>query len=119
MSDAYKVIYSPEALDDIRKIYSYIAFELQVPDTALKQVNRIREAIRSLDFMPMRYSIVDWEPWESMQMHKLPVDNYIVFYLVDSNLYTVTIIRIVYGRQDMKATLNLNDNIDMMNGKDR
>lgn len=101
MSDTYQVIYSPEALDDIRKIYSYIAFELQVPDTALNQVNRIRKEVRSLDFMPMRYSIVDWEPWKNMQMHKLLVDNYIVFYLIDSNLYTVTIIRIVYGGQDI------------------
>lgn len=46
MSDTYQVIYSPEALDDIRKIYSYIAFELQVPDTALNQVNRIRKEVR-------------------------------------------------------------------------
>ena len=43
MSDNYQIIYSPEALDDIRKIYSYIAYELQVPDTALNQVNRIRK----------------------------------------------------------------------------
>ena len=35
MSDGYKVIYSPAAFDDIRKIYSYIEFELQVPDTTL------------------------------------------------------------------------------------
>ena len=34
MSDSYKVIYSPEALDDIRNIYSQIAFELKVPGTA-------------------------------------------------------------------------------------
>jgi toxin ParE1/3/4 len=106
MSETYKVIYSPEALDDIRKIYSYIAFELQVPDTALNQINRIRKEVRSLDFMPMRYSVVDWEPWKSMQMHKFPVDNYIVFYLVDSNLYTVTIIRIVYGKQDIEGNVN-------------
>ena len=105
MSDTYQVIYSPEALDDIRKIYSYIAYELQVPDTALNQVNRIRKEIRSLDFMPMRYSNLDWEPWKSMQMHKVPVDNYIVFYLVDSNLYTVTIIRIVYGGQDIDGNI--------------
>lgn len=64
MSDTYQVVYSSEALNDIRKIYSYIAYELQVPDTALNQVNRIRKEIRSLDFMPMRYSIVDWEPWK-------------------------------------------------------
>jgi plasmid stabilization system protein ParE len=40
-----------------------------------------------------------------MQMHKLPVGNYIIFYLVDSNLYTVTIIRIVYGRQDIEGSI--------------
>ncbi|MCM1180771.1 MAG: type II toxin-antitoxin system RelE/ParE family toxin [Clostridium sp.] len=82
MSNGYQVIYSPEALDDIRKIYSYIAYELQVPDTSLNQVNRIRREIRSLAFMPMRYAIVEWEPWKSMQMHKVPVDNYIVYYTV-------------------------------------
>lgn len=105
MSDAYRVIYSSEALDDIRKIYSYIAYELQVPDTALNQVNRIRKEIRTLDFMPMRYAIVDWEPWKSMQMHKLPVDNYIIFYLFDSDDMTVTIIRIVYNGQDIEGNV--------------
>ncbi|MBD5544916.1 MAG: type II toxin-antitoxin system RelE/ParE family toxin [Lachnospiraceae bacterium] len=105
MSHNYQVIYSPEALDDIRKIYSYIAFELQVPETALDQVNRIRKEVRSLDFMPMRYSIVDWEPWKSMQMHKVPVDNYVVYYIVDSNLCTVTVIRIVYGGQDIEGSI--------------
>lgn len=105
MSDAYRVIYSSEALDDIRKIYSYIAYELQAPDTALNQVNRIRKEIRTLDFMPMRYAIVDWEPWKSMQMHKLPVDNYIIFYLFDSDDMTVTIIRIVYNGQDIEGNV--------------
>jgi toxin ParE1/3/4 len=105
MSNTYQITYSSEALDDIRKIYSYIAFELQVPETALNQVNRIRKQIRSLNFMPMRYGIVDWEPWKSMKIHKLPIDNYIVFYLADSNLYTVTIVRIVYGGQDIEGNV--------------
>lgn len=105
MSDTYQVIYSPEALDDIRKIYSYIAYELQASDTALNQVNRIRKEIRSLYFMPMRYAIVDWEPWKSMQMHKVPVDNYVVYYIVDTKLYTVTVARIVYDG------LNIEDSV--------
>ncbi|WP_330588312.1 type II toxin-antitoxin system RelE/ParE family toxin [Emergencia sp. 1XD21-10] len=36
MSEQYKVIYSPQAADDLKDIYSYIAFELLVPDTAKK-----------------------------------------------------------------------------------
>ena len=70
MSDPYNVVYSPEALSDLKDIYAYIAQELMVPDTALNQVNRIRKEIRSLDFMPSRYALVDWEPWKSMGMHK-------------------------------------------------
>lgn len=101
MNTRYQVIYSPEALNDLKKIYSYIAFDLQVPDTAQKQTDRIRKEIRSLDFMPMRYSPVEWEPWKSMQMRKLPVDNFIVYYTADSDALTVSIIRIFYQGQDI------------------
>lgn len=100
MSDSYKVIYSPEALDDIRNIYSYIAFDLKVPDTAQGQVDRIRKEIRSLDLMPLRYAIVDWEPWRSMEMHKVPVENFVIYYTVSTKSLTVTVIRIFYGGQD-------------------
>ncbi len=102
MNDTYSVVYSPEARNDIKDIYSYIAFELLVPGTAEGQVNRIRKAICSLDFMPSRNPIVDWEPWKSMGMHKVPVDNFVVFYTVDDVALTVTIIRIVYGGRDMQ-----------------
>lgn len=105
MSDAYKILYSPEALDDIRKIYSYIAFELQVPETALNQVNRIRKQIRSLDFMPMRYTLVEWEPWKSKKMHKVPVDNYVVYYTVNDDTFEVTVIRIFYSGQDVENSI--------------
>ena len=44
----YKIIYSPESLNDLRAIYSYIAFEKLAPQNAEGQVNRIRESIRSL-----------------------------------------------------------------------
>ena len=103
MSDTCSVIYSPEARNDIKDIYSYIAFELLVPGTAEGQVNRIRKTIRSLDFMPSRNPIVDWEPWKSMGMHKALVDNFVVFYTVDDVALIVTIIRIVYGGRDIQG----------------
>ena len=83
MTDSYNVGYSVDALGDLRKIYSYIANELLVPETAAAQLGRIRKEVRSLDFMPARYTLVEWEPWHSMKMHQLPVDNFIVYYLVD------------------------------------
>ena len=98
----YKIIYSPESLDDLRSIYMYIAYELLAGDTAEKQVNRIREAVRKLDVFPEGHSQVNWEPWVSLGMHFLPVDNYIVYYLVDNDSRSVSIVRIFYGGRDVE-----------------
>ena len=54
MRDSYNVVYSPQALNDLKDIYAYIAQKLFVPDTARNQVNRIRKEIRSLDYMLSR-----------------------------------------------------------------
>ena len=59
MIDSYKVGYSVDALGDLREIYSYIANELLVPETAAAQLGRIRKEVRSLDFMPARYTLLN------------------------------------------------------------
>ena len=87
MTDSYNVGYSVDALGDLREIYSYIANE-----PAAAQLGRIRKEVRSLDFMPARYTLVEWEPWHSMKMHQLPVDNFIVYYLVDDKERTVLLL---------------------------
>ena len=42
MTESYNVGYSVDALADLREIYSYIANELLVPETAAAQLGRIR-----------------------------------------------------------------------------
>lgn len=74
MSNEYSIVYSSEARNDIKEIYSYIAFELMAIDAATRQINRITKTIRSLSFMPLRYPIVSYDPWKSMKMHKALVD---------------------------------------------
>ena len=105
MSESYSVIYSQPAKDDLMEIYTYIAFNLQMPDIAEGQVNRIRQAVRSLNFMPSRYVNVEWEPWKSMGMHQVPVDNFVVYYLVNDEEHTVSIIRIFYSGQDVEGII--------------
>lgn len=109
MIENYKVGYSAESLDDLRKIYTYIANELLVPEIATNQVNRIRKEIRLLDTIPFRYKLVEWEPWNSMKIHQLPVDNFIVYYLVDDKDLTVTVVRVFYGGRDIEGIINFND----------
>lgn len=98
----YRVEYSQEALVDIKSIYTYISQILHAPLTARRQVNRIRKEIRDLEAFPTRYVLVEWEPWASMKMHRLPIDNYVVFYLVDEQAMSVKIVRIVYGGRNLE-----------------
>lgn len=102
MSEQYRIQYSPAALDDLKDIYAYLAYELKEPSTAKNQANRINAEIGSLDFMPCRYEQVDCEPWKSMGMRKVPVNNFVVFYKVDLDAMTVTVFRIVYGGSDVR-----------------
>lgn len=108
MTEHYEVGYSVDAVNDLREIYTYIADELLVPDTAVHLINRIRMVIRSLDSMPARCALVEWEPWHSMKMHQLSVDNFIVYYQVDDKKLAVTVVRVFYGGRDIEEIINSN-----------
>ncbi len=101
----WKIKYTKQALEDLKAIYEYIAFKLLVANTARKQVRRIAKAIKTLDFMPERFKIYREEPWKSLNMRCLPVDNYIVFYLLQEKTYTVNIVRIIYGGRNISQQL--------------
>ena len=105
MSDSYKVTYSPQALDDLKGIYSYIALSLKAASTAQKLVNRIRKEIRSLNTMPERYALLELESWDYPAIRKLTVDNFVVLYTVEKNTKIVSAIRILYGGMNIDAIL--------------
>ena len=51
----YDVEVSEQADSDLRGIFEYVAFELQSPENASGQFDRLEEQILSLDTMPERY----------------------------------------------------------------
>ena len=57
MTDSYKVGYSVDALDDLREIYSYIANELLVPETADAQLKRMHSDIIVIQRIHLRTRI--------------------------------------------------------------
>jgi toxin ParE1/3/4 len=97
--------YSAEARQDLRDVFNYIALELLVPDTAKNQIRRIMDVVKSLDEMPMRYSLYKDEPWNSLGLRFIPVNNYIILYLPDEEKQIVNIVRIMYGGRDISKQL--------------
>lgn len=102
----YSIKITEQADDDIRRIYEYIAYELQSPENASGQLERIEERIMNLDQMPERYGFYDREPWKSRGLHIVPVDNYCILYIVDNGNRTVSVMRVMYGGRDMDTQLD-------------
>ena len=103
----YEVEISEQADNDFRGIFEYIAFELQSPENASGQLDRLEEQILSLDTMPERYRKFEKEPWNSRGLRILPVDNYVVLYIANSDKKIVTILRVMYAGRDIDNQLTL------------
>lgn len=100
---SYLIKYSDEALQDLKNIFEYIASQLREPVIAVGQVNRIRESIRSLEQFPARNKVVTWEPWHSLEMRQIPVDNFIAFYTINNDTSAVNVVRVFYGKRDVQS----------------
>lgn len=101
----FSVRMSDEAISDLKSIYSYISSDLMSPEIAMGQLERLEKGIRSLDELPQRYRAYENEPWKSRGLRIMPVDNYLVFYIANTDDKIVTVIRVMYGGRDIEAQL--------------
>ena len=99
----YNVKVTDKALEDMAAIYDYIATIFQAPDTAMKQYDRIADAIESLDAMPERCKLFDSQPEHDLGMRQLLVDNYSAIYVVGET--DVTVLRVLYSSSDIVTRL--------------
>ena len=99
----YTVNITEAALQDMDEIYDYIYYTFKAPDTAAAQYDRIADEILSLEEMPLRFGIPQFEPCISTQLHRMPVDRFSVFYLVRGD--TVIVTDVLYSASDLETRL--------------
>lgn len=99
----YIVQITDKALVDMEEIYTYIAKQLQAPENAMGQYNRIAEAIQKLNVFPERVRIMESEPEHTMGLRQLPVDNFSAFYVIEDERVIVT--RVLYSASDISRRL--------------
>lgn len=61
----------------------YIAFELQSPLNASKQLSRLEKQILNLEQFPEGFARYKNEPWKSRGLRVLPVDNYLIMFMIN------------------------------------
>lgn len=96
----YKIEFSKDAKNDLTNIVNYIKNNLQEPNTAKKLSIKIREKIYNLSESPKLFPIIDNNFIRKLELRKLIVDNYIIFYKVLDEDKKVQIARIMYGRRN-------------------
>lgn len=97
----YQVDITDSALRDMSAIYDYIADKLLSPETAMKQYDRIAEAIQSLEYFPLRCPVFAVDGEHSFR--RILIDKYSVFYLISGN--TVTVTSVLYSASDLATRL--------------
>lgn len=98
---SWRIEVSDAAHEDLRDIYSYIAFELRSPDSARNVLRRILTQIAALDEMPERFRPYPREPLLSQGVRVMDVGNFCVYYLPKDGVVSVG--RVLYCKRDADA----------------
>ena len=96
----YSIEYSEEAKIDLIEIKKYIKYNLQEPNIAEKLINKLIKRIRCF-WVGWKFLFrvqIDDEFIKRLEIRKIIVDNYIVFYRIKNN--TIQIVRVLYGRRN-------------------
>lgn len=94
----YDIEYSKESKQDLIEIKQYIKYNLHEPEVAEKFISKIRKEINNLKNNPEIYAIIDDDIIKKLEIRKLIVNNYIVFYRIKN--YSIQIVRIMYGKRN-------------------
>lgn len=101
----YRVIVGSSAKRDMLELRRYIANVLHEPGSAERIFASIKGEILSLGYGPMRCPVIRDEPYASLGIRLLAVENYIAFYAVNQRNHEVHVLRVAYNRRDWQNVL--------------
>jgi toxin ParE1/3/4 len=83
----------------MEEIYNCIAEQLQAPEAAMGQYNRIADAIESLDTFPKRVKLMETEEERKLGLRQMLTDNFCVFFHIRDKRVIIT--NVLYGASDI------------------
>lgn len=103
--ETYEVHFTNKAEQDFMEILLYISETLKEPVIAARLYDTLKRHVQSLDHMPLRYAVVEEEPYRTYGVRKIPVENYTAFYIVEEEHKKVHVLRILYNRREWQNLL--------------
>ena len=99
----YRILYSPEAKQDLNEIWEYISEEMANPDAAANMADSIMDTIDSLHAFPERGAPLSSVTETESSYRFVLAENYMAFYRVQED--TVYVDRIFYQRREYLRVL--------------
>lgn len=97
----YRIKINPKAIRELDSIYEYITTEKLAPESAKRQVDRIKKAILNLDTFPQSHQERNEGRYAGKGYRQLLIDNYIVIFRIDETSKIVYIVTIQYHKRNL------------------
>lgn len=100
MAEIYEVKITRQAQEQMAEIVDYISNELFGPEAASNLLDKMENSIMSLAEFPERFQLVEEEPWKTEEIHRLVVENFLVYYWINKPEKKVQITAVIYAKRD-------------------
>jgi len=104
---SYSLCITDIAEEDISASITYIADVLKNPVAANNLLDEVERHEKILEETPNIYPLVRDEYLAGKGLRYTMIKNYLLFYVVDENDKTVTVIRFLHGRRNWKSILTM------------
>ena len=99
----YKIKMNELAEEDLENTGDYIAYVLLNPTAAENTVKGIREQINKLQYFPESHELDEDSTLAQLGVHKMYFKEYKIFFIIDHDMHTVYVIRILHMLVDSKT----------------
>jgi len=93
--DEYRIRITRQAREHLREIRNYIEHVLFSPIAAKNTITAIKAEIHSLKNLPKRTHLTPEQPWHDLQVHRVRVNNYYIYYWIDEEQRIVQITGVI------------------------
>ena len=101
----YKLEFLTIAKNDMLEIVKYISDELKNPDTASRLIDEFISSAENICIFFFLFNV--YTPIKSLEKEyrRIIVKIYMMFYTVDENTKTVTIMRVIYAKRNINEQI--------------
>ena len=103
--DEYRIRITRQAREHLREIRNYIEHVLFSPIAAKNTITAIKAEIQSLKKLPKRTHLTPEQPWHDLQVHRVRVKNYYIYYWINEEQKIVQITGVIYVKRAQSRQL--------------